>query len=235
MPSWDAETNRAVSADHRMRRRRSSVAGFRVAALAAPALSGCGSDEPSGDGPQGGPPKNAGSKVSAASSSAEQAAFAAMLAKVAQPCSSTDGAASGPTGKNASGPTGKKPTGPDGEQSLPSGEPPPTDPIGPGAPTGPEAELNDRDRCAGVQHEQRIVQALQAVSEPTPAKVRKALDSLGYIDERIHGLKQDSEATRFHLDLRESGGRLREAGLAADEAADMTLCTAPRHRSVHGH
>ncbi|WRZ94632.1 hypothetical protein OHB54_39710 [Streptomyces sp. NBC_01007] len=74
-----------MSADHRMRPTSLVSRRFRVAALAAPALSGCGSDEPSGDGPQGGPPKNAGSKVSAASSSAEQAAFAAMLAKVAQP------------------------------------------------------------------------------------------------------------------------------------------------------
>lgn len=32
---------------------------------------------------------------------------------------------------------------------------------------------------------------------------------------------------RFHLDLRESGGRLREAGMAAGEATDATLCIAP--------
>ncbi len=190
-----------------------------TAALGALALSGCGSDEPSGDGPQGGLPKNAGSKVNATSSSAEQAAFAAMLDKVAQPCSSPDGAASGPTDK--------KPTGPDGEQSLAPGEAPPTGSIEPGAPTGPETELSDRDRCASVQHEQRIIQALQAVSEPTPAKVRKTLNSLGYIDERIHGLKQDGEATRFRLDLRESGGRLCEAGLAAGEETDVTVCAAP--------
>ncbi|MFD6555574.1 hypothetical protein [Streptomyces sp. NPDC058398] len=87
--------------------------------------------------------------------------------------------------------------------------------------------MSDRDRCASVQHEQRIVQALQAVSEPTPAKVRKALNSLGYIDERIHGLQQDSRATPFYLDLRESGGRLCEAGLAAGEETYVTVCTAP--------
>ncbi|MER5402498.1 hypothetical protein [Streptomyces sp. NPDC002599] len=189
-----------------------------TAALGALALSGCGGDEPSGDGSRSGPPENAGSEVNAASS-AEQAAFAAMLDKVAQPCSSTDGAASGPTDK--------KPTGPDGQQSLAPGETPPPGPIEPGAPTGPETELSDRDRCASVQHEQRIIQALQAVPEPTPTKVRKTLNSLGYIDERIHGLKQDGEATRFRLDLRESGGRLCEAGLAAGEETDVTVCAAP--------
>ncbi|WP_406727304.1 hypothetical protein WJ438_25465 [Streptomyces sp. GD-15H] len=87
--------------------------------------------------------------------------------------------------------------------------------------------MNDRDWCASVQHEQRIIQALQEVSEPTPAKVRKTLNSLGYIDERIHGLKQDGKTTRFYLDLRESGGRLCEAGLAAGEETDVTVCTVP--------
>ncbi|MEU9137740.1 hypothetical protein AB0D33_17530 [Streptomyces sp. NPDC048404] len=190
-----------------------------TAALGALALSGCGSDEASGEGSQGGRPENAGSKVSAASSSAEQAAFAAMLDKVARPCPAT--------GRAASGPSDKKPTGPDAEQSLAPGEAPPAEPVEPGVPTAPETELSDRDRCASVQHEQRIIQALQAVSAPTPAKVRKALNSLGYIDERIHGLQQDGRATPFYLDLRESGGRLCEAGLAAGEETDVTVCTAP--------
>jgi len=146
-----------------------------------------------------------------------------MLDSVAQPCLSTDGAALGPTDNNAPGPTKKKPTGSAGQQSLAPGEAPPTDPIEPGAPTGPETKLNDRDRCASVQHEQRIIEALQKVSDPTPAKVRKALNGLGYIDERIHGLKQDGEATRFYLDLRKSGGRLWEAGRAAGEETDVNV------------
>lgn len=196
-----------------------------VAALAALALSGCGSNEPSGSGPEAGPSGSADSEVIATSSSPEQVAFAAMLDRVAQPCLST-GAALGPTDKNASGPTRKKPTGPAGQQSL-APRVPPTDTIEPGAPTGPEAELNDRDWCASVQHEQRIIEALQKVSEPTPAKVRKALNDLGYIDERIHGLEQDGEATRFYLDLRESGGRLCEAGRAAGEVTDVNVCAAP--------
>ncbi|MEV6962438.1 hypothetical protein AB0M97_25260 [Streptomyces sp. NPDC051207] len=197
-----------------------------VAALAALVLSSCGNEEPTGSGLRGGSDRSAGPMASATSSSPEQAAFAAMLDKVAQPCSSTDAAASVPADENASGPIDKRPTGPDGEQSLAPGQAPPTGPIEPGAPTGPGTELSDRDWCASVQHEQRIVQALQTVSEPTPAEVRKTLNSLGYIDERIHGLKQEGEATRFYLDLRESGGRLCESGLAAGEETSVTVCTA---------
>ncbi|MEU6270939.1 hypothetical protein ABZ871_00710 [Streptomyces populi] len=202
--------------------------------LAALALSGCGSDGPNGGGSRGGPPGNAGSRTSTAPS-AEQAAFAAMLAKVAQPCPPADGVPSepadknlsGPTDKRPSGPTDKRPPGPADERSVPPGKTPPTDPVEPGTPTGPETELNDRDRCASVQHEQRIIQALQAVPEPTPTKVRETLNGLGYIDERIHGLEQDGKATRFRLDLRESGGRLCEAGRAAGEETDVTVCAAP--------
>ncbi|MFM9575123.1 hypothetical protein [Streptomyces turgidiscabies] len=142
-----------------------------------------------------------------------------MLDEVAQPCPSTDEAASAPTGL--------QPTSVPAARSLAPGETPPTDPIEPGAPTGPETELNDRDWCASVQHEQRIIQALQAVSDPTPAKVRKTLNSLGYIDERIHGLKQEGKATRFSLDLREKGGQLCETGLAAGEESDVTVCANP--------
>ncbi|MET7276010.1 hypothetical protein ABZS59_33355 [Streptomyces flaveolus] len=152
-----------------------------------------------------------------------QAAFTAMLERVAQPCSTT-----GENGTEAGqGPTGRRPAGSAGRESLAPGETPPDDPIEPGAPTGPEAELNDRDWCASVQHEQRIVEALQAVPEPTPAKVRKTLNDLGYIDERIHGLEQVGRTTRFRLDLREKGGRLCENGSAAGEETDISPCVAP--------
>ncbi|MFJ3797352.1 hypothetical protein ACIPSJ_13750 [Streptomyces sp. NPDC090088] len=181
-----------------------------AAALAALALTGCG-----GNGLSGNASSDSGS---ATRSTPEQAAFAAMLDKVARPCSSTT--------ESASGPTEEEPTGPEGgEQTLAPGETPPAEPIEPGAPT--EAQLSDRDRCASVQHEQRIIQALQAVPDPTPAKVRKSLNGLGYIDERIHGLQQDGKVTRFYLDLREKGGRLCEAGTAAGEETDVTPCTAP--------
>ncbi|MFE1290908.1 hypothetical protein [Streptomyces sp. NPDC058751] len=200
-----------------------------TAALAALALCGCGGSEPGGDRAQGGSAGNAGSRAGAASP-AERAAFAAMLAKVARPCSPAGGNAPGAGGGSAPEPRKEKPTGPtgpSGEQSLPPGESPPSGPIEPGAlPAGPEDRLNDRDRCASVQHEQRIIEALQRVSAPTPAMVRETLNGLGYIDERIHGLEQDGGSTRFHLDLREKGGRLCEAGLAAGERTDVTVCAA---------
>ncbi|WP_234542252.1 hypothetical protein [Streptomyces shenzhenensis] len=188
-----------------------------AAALAALALTGCGSDGLGGSGTASGP-AGAGAKVSATPSTAEQAAFVAMLDKVAQPCSSTGA---------PSGPTDKEPTGPQGDPSLPPGGTPPAEPIEPGAPTEPGARLSERDRCASVQHEQRIIQALQEVSEPTPAKVRKSLNRLGYVDERIHDLKHDGRTTRFYLDLRENGGRLCEAGVAAGEETDVTPCMGP--------
>lgn len=96
----------------------------------------------------------------------------------------------------------------------------------PAPPAGPEAELDDRDRCVSAHHEQRIIAALQKVAEPTPAKVRKTLNSLGCADERIHGLKQDGKNTRFHLDLREDGGQLCESSLAAGAVSDVVPCVA---------
>ncbi|MFF4312319.1 hypothetical protein [Streptomyces sp. NPDC001507] len=188
-----------------------------AAALAALALTGCGGNGASGSGPQGEPGAGAGTQVSATQLTPEQAAFAAMLDKVARPCSSTTG--------STSGPTDKKPTGPEGEPSLGPGETPPAQPVEPGAPT--EAPLDDRDQCASVQHEQRIIRALQAVPEPDPAKVRESLNSLGYISERIHDLKQDGKVTRFYLDLRQEGSRLCEVGTAAGEESDVTPCVAP--------
>ncbi|GGS50175.1 hypothetical protein F2B00_01625 [Streptomyces parvus] len=86
--------------------------------------------------------------------------------------------------------------------------------------------MDDRDWCVSAHHEQRVIAALQKVADPTPAKVRKTLNSLGYTDERIHHLKQDGKKTRFHLDLREGGGRLCESGLAAGAVSDVVPCVA---------
>ncbi|MEU3957738.1 hypothetical protein AB0F45_36580, partial [Streptomyces achromogenes] len=83
---------------------------------------------------------------------------------------------------------------------APSGatvEPPPGGAVEPIAPTaGPEAELDARDWCAGVQHEQRVAEALLRLERPDPAQVRKVLNGLGYIDERIHGLRRSGAVTR---------------------------------------
>lgn len=195
-----------------------ALAATALATLAALAVTGCGADS-GGSGSPGEPGASAGSGVSAGASSPEQVAFAAMLEKFAEPCPSSDRSAD----RAASGPTDEKSIGPERKQSLAPGETPPTEPVEPGAPTGPGAALNDRDWCASARHEQRVIAALQQVAEPTPAKVRTTLKGLGYIDERIHGVEQDGRTTRFYLDLRESGGQLCEAGLAAGEQTEVTV------------
>ncbi|MDT9682291.1 hypothetical protein RND61_09410 [Streptomyces sp. TRM76323] len=187
-----------------------------VGVLASLTLVGCGTDQLGNDGAQDGPDASTDSKAGVTSLSADQASFAKMLDRVAQPCPPPGGP-----------PVAAKPASPQGKQSLAPGETPPTDPIEPGVLPGPESVLNARDWCASVQHEQRIIEALQMVSSPTPANVRKALNSLGYIDEHIHELTQDGKTTRFYLDLRENGGRLCEAGTAAGETTDVSPCVAP--------
>ncbi|KOG06837.1 hypothetical protein ADK34_41515 [Streptomyces viridochromogenes] len=88
-------------------------------------------------------------------------------------------------------------------------------------------ELNARDWCAGALHEQRIAEALLDLVDPTPTKVRAILNDLGYVDERIHDLKQSGATTRFFLDLREKGGRLCLDGSAAGEETVVDKCVAP--------
>ncbi|MEU6986729.1 hypothetical protein ABZ946_25385 [Streptomyces sp. NPDC046324] len=90
-----------------------------------------------------------------------------------------------------------------------------------------ERELDARDWCAGVRHEQRITVALSDLADPTPATVRKILNDLGYIDERIHGLEQSDATTRFLLDLRMNGGRLCVDGSAGGEEPAIEKCVAP--------
>ncbi|PKT71325.1 hypothetical protein CW362_19615 [Streptomyces populi] len=87
--------------------------------------------------------------------------------------------------------------------------------------------MNARDWCASNLHEERVTQALWDLEDPTPAKVRAALNGLGYIDERIHGLERSGTATRFFLDLRERGGRLCLDGSAAGEETVVDKCVAP--------
>ncbi|MGW7649540.1 hypothetical protein [Streptomyces bobili] len=112
--------------------------------------------------------------------------------------------------------------------SLPPGAvevPPDVEPIAPTA--GPEVELNARDWCASNLHEERIVQALWDLADPSPAKVKTILNDLGYVDERIHDLKLSGATTRFFLDLREKGGRLCLEGSAASKETVIDKCVAP--------
>ncbi|MFF3943016.1 hypothetical protein [Streptomyces phaeofaciens] len=176
-----------------------------MAGLAALALAACGTEETGAGGPQSSPADIAGGRSGAA--------FTEMLSKVAQQC---------PPSASPEAP----PTGP--ARTLPSGETPPSDAIEPIAPTaGPEVELNARDWCASNLHEERIAQALWDLADPTPTEVRAILNGLGYIDERIHGLKQSGTTTRFFLDLRDQGGRLCLDGSAAGEETVVDKCVAP--------
>ncbi|MES5823266.1 hypothetical protein [Streptomyces sp. RG80] len=169
------------------------------------ALAACGTEE-TGAG---------GSRSNSADSAEAQsgAAFTKMLNQVAQQCPPS--AAPEPP-----------PSGP--AEPLPSGATAPSDAIEPIAPTaGPEVELNARDWCASNLHEERITQALWDLADPTPTKVRKILNDLGYIDERIHDVKQSGTTTRFFLDLRDQGGRLCLDGSAAGEQTVVDKCVAP--------
>ncbi|MGW4823695.1 hypothetical protein ACWEP4_33315 [Streptomyces sp. NPDC004227] len=177
-----------------------------ITALAALTLGACGTEKTNAVGEQTKPADAAGGRP--------DAAFTAMLDKIAQSCP-------------PSAPPEAPPTGP--AETLPSGsvETPPSDAIEPIAPTaGPEVELNARDWCASSLHEERIAQALWDLVEPTPTKVRAILNDLGYVDERIHALKQSGATTRFFLDLRDKGGRLCLEGSAAGEKTVVDKCVA---------
>ncbi|MFJ9739348.1 hypothetical protein [Streptomyces sp. NPDC101166] len=194
-----APTSTATRSPHRLRPL------LAVAALAAVTLTACGTEKTAVGGPRSSPADTAGPRP--------DAAFTETLSEIAQRC---------PPSASPEAP----PTGP--ARTLPSGETPPGDAIEPIAPTaGPEVELNARDWCAGNLHEERITQALGKLADPTPTEVRAVLNDLGYIDERIHGLKRSGTTTRFLLDLRERGGRLCLNGSAAGEKTVVDKCVAP--------
>ncbi|WAU82860.1 hypothetical protein O1Q96_26075 [Streptomyces sp. Qhu-G9] len=176
-----------------------------TAALAALSLAACGTEKTSAHGPQDKPAHTAEVQPGAA--------FTAMLDKVAQSCP-------------PSAPPEAPPNGP--AQALPPGSaeiPPDVEPVAPTA--GPEVELNARDWCASALHEERLAHALWDVVDPTPTKVRTILNDLGYVDERVHDLKQSGATTRFLLDLRDKGGRLCLEGSAAGDHTVIDKCVAP--------
>ncbi|MGW4780845.1 hypothetical protein ACWEPA_29855 [Streptomyces filamentosus] len=191
------------------------VLALAAAALASLALVGCG--EQGGTGPATVSAGNAATSAAPTSAAPTtppgQAAYEAMLAKVAQTCPP-------PGEKPAAPPSPAAP--PKGEQSVAPDGSVPSQPVL----DGPETELDTREWCVSVQHEQRVLEVLQKVAKPTPATVRKALNGLGYIDAHIHDLAQDGAVVSFRLDLRESGGRLCETGTAAGEESDIDPCLA---------
>ncbi|MFD4941414.1 hypothetical protein ACFVYE_15525 [Streptomyces sp. NPDC058239] len=177
-----------------------------VTALATLALAACGTEKTGAAGSQGKPADAVGAQhTEAPAVSDQQAAFTVMLDKIAQSC----------------------PSGTPSAATLPTDDPATEALEAPRAPTaGPEVELDARDWCAGGLHEERITQALWDLADPTPAKVRKILNDLGYIDERIHELRKSGATTRFLLDLRVNGGRLCLEGSAAGEETIVEKCVA---------
>ncbi|WP_318212836.1 hypothetical protein [Streptomyces sp. SJL17-1] len=203
-------TTRAV--DPAARRRGRTLA---VTALAALTLAACGSGQPD---PQG----ERGTSADAASAR-NDAAFIKMLDEVARECPPR-GTKRGSPGT----PEGEPPTAPVEPPPGTTVEPPPGGAVEPVAPTaGPEVELDAHDWCAGVQHEQRVAEAVLQLKQPDPAQVRKVLNGLGYIDERIHGLKRSGAVTKFAIDLRHKGGRLCLDGTANGELTEVDACAAP--------
>ncbi|MFB7372448.1 hypothetical protein ACFC0D_21675 [Streptomyces sp. NPDC056222] len=188
-----------------------------VTAVTVLTLASCGTQKSGAAGSPSGPADAVGAQhTEAAAGSRQQTAFAAMLDEMAESC---------PTGARPGPPVPSE--GPGGEP-LPSDDPA-TDVLeGPIAPTaGPEVELNARDWCASNRHEERIAQGLWKLKDPSPVKVRKILNDLGYLDERIHDLKQSGATTRFFIDLRADGGRLCVEGSAAGEETVVDKCVAP--------
>ncbi|MFI7324071.1 hypothetical protein ACIBQ3_05170 [Streptomyces rubiginosohelvolus] len=185
-----------------------------AAALTVLALAGCGTEQSEG-GRQSGTP---GSSTVSQQPSPEQGSAQALFDRFEKACPEP--------GVNARRPTGASKPDTEEPETIAPGETPPAEPIEPAYPTGPEVELDDRDWCVSAHHEQRIIAALQMLADPTAAKVRTTLNGLGYTDERIHHLKQDGKKTRFHLDLREDGGRLCESGVAAGAVSDVVPCVA---------
>ncbi|MFF3603685.1 hypothetical protein [Streptomyces sp. NPDC002463] len=203
---------RIRAVDPVMRRRRRTLA---VTALAALTLAACGSEQP-------GRPGGRAESVDAVSAT-KDAAFIKMLDEVARECPP-------PGTKREAPPTpeGEPPTAPVEPPPGATVKPPPGGAVEPIAPTaGPEAELDARDWCAGVQHEQRVAEVLLQLKQPDPAQVRKVLNGLGYIDGRIHALKRSGVVTKFVIDLRDKGGRLCLDGTANGELTEVDACVAP--------
>ncbi|MFD5032500.1 hypothetical protein ACFVWX_19455 [Streptomyces sp. NPDC058220] len=186
---------------------------FAVTALAALALAACGTEKTRANGSQNKPADSVGAQPAAVPPSPDkETAFLEMLVSVAQPrvpdqpLEEEPPASSDPTSPGPSAPPMARPTGPLPIDKTPPG---PTAPV-PDTTEGPIAEvpLNALEKCEGRRHVERITQVLSGMADATPAQVRKVLNDLGYINERIHGLKRSGAATRFFVDLRFMGGSL---------------------------
>ncbi|MGW8887586.1 hypothetical protein [Streptomyces sp. NPDC055749] len=206
-------SNSAIVRPHSRRRPRLALA---VTALAVLTLASCGTEKAGAGGSQANRADAVGARPAAVSpSSGPQVAFVEMLNTVAQPCAGKEAIVDDgpPTRPTHTLPVGE--TAPDGTRPGPDPSP------------QPGLELNAHDWCAGHLHIERVAQALWNVADPTPAQVRKILNDLGYLDERIHDLKQSGATTRFFLDLRVKGSRLALEGSAAGTQTGIELFVAP--------
>jgi hypothetical protein len=198
------------------RRRRLDLA---VTALAATlALAACGTERPGADGSRAKPVGAVGARSTETPAAQDpQVAFTEMLDRVARPCASEAPSAEAPSAEEPIAAEGRPRTGPVEPAKTPF-----VDGSEPGAPTtGPGVDMSAAEWCAGHLHVERVTHALMDLADPTPAEVRKALNDLGYIDERIHGLEQSGPTTRFFVDLRVSGGSLCLKGSAAGASTDI--------------
>ncbi|MFF3210739.1 hypothetical protein ACFYYB_08735 [Streptomyces sp. NPDC002886] len=204
--------------------RRRPLLPVALTALAVLALGACGTAKATGGGEPAAPAAPAASATPAASAAPAAAAakpmgsltspaLAEIQAHIAQSCPAP--------GTLQEGPPSPRPAPPGAEAQNPG-----VTPITPTA--GPMVELDTRDWCAGVSHESQVYLAVEKIAEPTPAKVRAALNAAGYPDDRIHGLEQSGATTHFLLDLRENGGRLCvEGSVGGGEEPVTDKCVAP--------
>ncbi|QFQ96867.1 hypothetical protein F9278_12290 [Streptomyces phaeolivaceus] len=69
-------------------------------------------------------------------------------------------------------------------------------------------ELTSLEKCEARVHTGRVTKAFEGASAPTPGAVGDTLRGLGYIDDRVQGLRRSGEGVRFTLDLRLMDGQL---------------------------
>lgn len=188
-------------------------------ALAAVALTACGSEQAGGR--QRHTANTVDAQAAAGRDSDAQVAFIELLERVGAPCVPDAPATTRPGDPD---PSEHPPTRPG--ELLPVDEKPPTDVPSPtAAPEQPK--LNAVEACEGREHGKRITQALAALKTPTTAQVRQRLNELGYIDSRVHGLEARRDAVRFFLDLRVMGGQLALEGAAAGKETTVEAFAYP--------
>ncbi|WP_330459157.1 hypothetical protein OIB37_21080 [Streptomyces sp. NBC_00820] len=185
-----------------------------VAALAAVSLAVGAAGTASAAGLPGRPAAGGGAWTAAVvPAQRQQAAFLDMLNTVRQMCVPT------PLPEHEQ-PTPRERPQPPLSTALTAGQAPPSRTL-------PMPELGPVEECEGVVHVQRVTQALRGLDRPSPARVRKALNRVGYIDAHIHGLEQFRGTTHFYLDLRFKGSALWVAGSVSSKKVTVEAFAAP--------